>query len=287
MRQIQKSIIHSFLILLVVFCIPSCQREEVNTPGGSTENDGSGGTEDDGRCIDADGNVYQTVVIGNQEWMAENLRSTHYADGSPITLSNLFSETTPYRYCPAHDEQYVPTYGYLYNWPAVMHGADGSNNNPSGVQGICPNGWHLPSDAEWDEMESTLTDENVHYTYNTIETGCVGDHAGKLAGEDWKTSNLEGAPGNINDPKHNSSGFSALPAGWRNGAYDDEEDVYKYLGFGRTACFWSSTRFDRSMSSIMQFHFAISRSLDYNVTCVHRSPDNKQSAYSVRCVKDR
>lgn len=295
MRLTHKLIIHSFLMLFVVFCMPSCQREEVNNPGESTENEDSGGAgdnEDDGRCIDADGNIYKTVVIGNQEWMAENLRTTHFADGTPITLSShLYSETTPYRYCPAHDEQYVPTYGYLYNWPAVMHGADGSNNNPSGVQGICPNGWHVPSDAEWDEMESTLTDEGVHYSFNTLESACVGDHAGKLAGEGWGLEGwgtLEGAPGNIDDPNHNSSGFSAMPAGWRaNSSYDNDEDVYTYLGFGRTACFWSSTRYDLYMSSIMQFHKAISRSLDYNKTCVTRDPDSKDNGLSVRCVKDR
>ena len=291
MKLIQKLIIHRFLMLLVVFCMPSCQREDINNSSEPTENEdpggsgGSGGSEDDGLCKDADGNIYQTVVIGNHEWMAENLRSTHFADGTPITLSHLFSETAPYRYCPAHDEQYVPTYGYLYNWPAVMHNAGGSNSNPSGVQGICPSGWHVPSDAEWDEMESTLTDENVHYSFNTLESGCVGDHAGKLAGQGWRTSNLEGVPGNINDPNHNTSGFSAMPAGWRNGAYEDEEDVYKYLGFGRVACFWSSSPYNFSMGS-MHFHFAISRSLEYNRSCVSRGTSNKDCAYSVRCVKD-
>lgn len=102
---------------------------------------------------DYDGNVYTTVQIGKQCWLRENLRTTHYANGTPIAFGNdTMSTTTPYRYYPNADEKNVPVYGYLYNWAAVMHGCQASNLNPSGVQGICPNGWHVPSEAEWREL---------------------------------------------------------------------------------------------------------------------------------------
>ena len=107
---------------------------------------------------DIDGNIYNAVQIGNQVWMAENLRTTHYADGTPIPSGSTYddyhySSTEPYFYDPI---AYNIKYGYLYNWPAVIHGAENSNNNPSGIQGICPNGWHVPSDEEWNELKNTV-----------------------------------------------------------------------------------------------------------------------------------
>ena len=99
---------------------------------------------------DYDGNNYSTVLIGTQCWMAENLRTTHYANGVIIPMVNsTYGETTdPYCYEPNNNGSNVSTYGYLYNWHAVMHGESSSNANPSGVQGVCPTGWHVPSDAE-------------------------------------------------------------------------------------------------------------------------------------------
>ncbi|MBR4535035.1 MAG: hypothetical protein IKO62_00075 [Bacteroidales bacterium] len=101
---------------------------------------------------DYDGNIYYTVQIGSQCWMKQNLRTTHYANGASIALGSSTSTTTAYRYYPNNNSSNVSTYGYLYNWPAVMHGASSSSSNPSGVQCICPNGWHVPSDAEWVQL---------------------------------------------------------------------------------------------------------------------------------------
>lgn len=88
-------------------------------------------------CIikDYDGNKYDAVKIGNQVWIASNLKTEHYADGSEIPMAgeDTFSRTEPYRYCPDGNHQNVNDYGYLYNWPAVMHGAFSSENNPSKV----------------------------------------------------------------------------------------------------------------------------------------------------------
>ena len=100
---------------------------------------------------DIDGNVYKTVKLGNQVWMAQNLRTTRYADGRKIPLGTRESFDVAYRYYPNNNRANVSKYGYLYNWPAVMNGSLSSSANPSGVQGICPDGWHVPSDAEWTE----------------------------------------------------------------------------------------------------------------------------------------
>ena len=82
---------------------------------------------------DYDGNVYNTVPIGNQCWMKENLRTTHYSNGASITLGTSYGVSTPARYYPNHDSANVGSYGYLYNWAAVMNGAASSGANPSKV----------------------------------------------------------------------------------------------------------------------------------------------------------
>ena len=87
---------------------------------------------------DYDNNTYNTVQIGNQCWMKENLRTTHYSDGTSIPLGSSGSNTTAYCYYPDDSVSNVGTYGYLYNWPAVMGNSSSSSANPSGVQGICP-----------------------------------------------------------------------------------------------------------------------------------------------------
>ena len=107
--------------------------------------------------IDYDGNEYQIVQIGDQEWMAENLKVTHYADGTTIPLVEGTVEWTELdtdgkAYCwYENNTSLKDTYGALYTWPAAMKGAVNS-----GVQGVCPDGWHMPSEAEWKVLEMTL-----------------------------------------------------------------------------------------------------------------------------------
>ncbi len=112
---------------------------------------------EDGYIVDVDGNVYRTVTIGDQTWMAENLRTTHYAYGQPV--EGFFTYDEP---------RLTEVYGLLYPWNAMMDGADGSSTNPSGVQGVCPTGWHLPSRAEWDQLADYLTDEYDNITSDNI-----------------------------------------------------------------------------------------------------------------------
>ena len=208
---------------------------------------------------DIDGNVYKIVKLGNQVWMAENLRTTKYANGTTIPLGTETSYDVAYRYYP-NNNRAVSTYGYLYNWAAVMNGAASSEANPSGVQGICPTGWHVPSSAEWTQLENYVSSQSQYV--------CGGDEdyiAKALASEvDWRRSAENCDVGN-NPSANNATGFSARPAG---NYYDN---------FGSNANFWSATQ--RNSNG------AYYRNLYYNRATVYRSYYGNVG-YSVRCVRN-
>ena len=106
--------------------------------------------EEDIPVTDYDGNIYKTVRIGNQIWMAENLRTTHYSDGTPaISFIYNYEDTNVYKY------------GRLYYWTVAMRNHHSSNSNPSGVQGVSPDGWHIPSENEWLELINNLGGPSV------------------------------------------------------------------------------------------------------------------------------
>ena len=212
---------------------------------------------------DIDGNVYNTVKIGNQCWMRENLKTTRFADGSSITLGgNNMSETTYYRYYPSGNSMNVENYGYLYNWAAVMHGSASTISNPSAVQGICPTGWHVPSDAEWTQLTDYVSSQSAFLCSN--ESTYI---AKALASTTlWNTYNADCVVGN--DPSsNNATGFSAVPAGSFTGTPS---------GFGLSTYFWSATELNNST--------ALGRHLSYQNVNVGVSASNKMLGFSVRCV---
>ena len=214
---------------------------------------------------DYDGNVYNTVQIGNQCWMKENLRTTRYASGTSIALGSSTSTTMAYRYYPNNNSSNVSTYGYLYNWKAVMRNSSSSVANPSGVQGICPDGWHVPSDAEWTQLTDYVGGQSQYYCSNNPE-----NIAKALAStSNWSSSTTTCAVGN-SQSTNNATGFSALPAGH----YDNSGYYYS----GRYAYFWSATE---SSSSL-----ACYPGLIYNVATVYRIGGYKYFGHSVRCVRD-
>jgi uncharacterized protein (TIGR02145 family) len=226
------------------------------------EEEGTNGTFTDSR----DGYTYQTVQIGSQTWMAENLKYLPSVVG-PGTGSNTEAYYYVYGYYGTNvDEakatEIYATYGVLYNWTAAMNGAESSDANPSGVQGICPDGWHLPSDAEWKQLEMYLgmseTDVNSTGWRGTVEGGKL-----KEAGTThWADPNA-GA--------NNESGFTALPGGYRysNGYFND----FRYYG-----SWWSSTE-----SGTI---YAWVRSLYFNYSYVDRYFNFKSMGISVRCLRD-
>ena len=212
---------------------------------------------------DIDGNVYKTVKLGNQVWMAENLRTTRYADGTPIPLVTATSSAAV-RYYPNNNSANVTDFGYLYSWYAVMKGASSSNSNPSGVQGICPDGWHVPSDAEWTELTNYVSCQSQYV--------CGGDEdniAKALASEvGWNSSTYNCDVGN-NPSANNATGFSARPAGNYFGNYNS---------FGYGANFWSATQFNSYNAYI--------RYLYYGYAIVYRYNYIKYYGYSVRCIRN-
>jgi uncharacterized protein (TIGR02145 family) len=182
------------------------------------------------------GNVYNTVTIGAQTWMAENLKTTHYADGSAIPLVEGTSDWTALTETSKAYCWYInstvnrDTYGGLYTWAAAMNGTASSGANPSGVQGVCPDGWHLPSDAEWKQLEMYL---GMSQEEADNEDWRGTDEGGKL--KETGTTHWN-AP---NTGATNSSGFTALPGGVR----DVEGTFYDV---GGTAYFWPATSDDVS-----------------------------------------
>jgi len=185
---------------------------------------------------DVDGNIYNTVTIGTQIWMKENMRTAHYSDGTSVTKvtgdSNWDALTAVDKaYCWYNDDStsYANTYGALYTWAAVMNGAAGSSLIPSGVQGICPTDWHIPSDGEW----TVLTDYLINNGYGYQGSG---NDIGKSMAETWGwlTNATSGNVGN-DLASNNSSGFSALPSGYRNYAGGSSGNI------GYSAIWWSAT----------------------------------------------
>ena len=205
--------------------------------------------------IGNDGKTYNTVKIGDQWWMAENLRETEYRDGSqidPVTDNSEWgNKSTGARCVYDNNESHADTYGYLYNWYAV----DDSRN-------LAPVGWHVPTDEEWKELEIFLGMSQSE----ADKTGGRGtEEGGKLKEEGpmhWEDPNT-GAT--------NERGFSALPAGYRS--YDGS-----YYNMGYVADFWSSTEYDGND--------AWNRWLGYVTSGVTRYHENKLYGFSLRLVSE-
>ncbi len=203
---------------------------------------------------DVEGNVYSTVLIGDQCWMAENLNVTQNPEGEAVT-----------RYCMDDNVSVCDDYGGLYTWTTTMDGETENNEHESQIQGICPTGWHIPGDEEWKQLEDFLIANGYNYDA-TMEGNKI---AKSLAAQtNWRTS---GTPlGSIGNDlsANNGSGFSALPGRSRleNGSY---------LQFNQ-ANFWSST--------LNEADSAWSRHLHYRSSEVSRKAVEIETAFSVRCV---
>jgi uncharacterized protein (TIGR02145 family) len=201
---------------------------------------------------DIDGNIYNTVQIGTQCWMKDNLRVSKYRDGSLVPLdesggaigseigqtwsSIIVGARTVY----GHDAKNFKIYGYLYNWDAAVDS-----------KGICPLGWHVPADQEW-----------------TILTNNLGGEIGvggkmKSQGLEYWTSPNTGAS--------NESGFTTLPSGFRN-----HDGLFTSIGYGNF--FWSTTEYNNTNA----WYLGLSSANFY----VYRYYRFKKIGASIRCLKD-
>ncbi|MBR4646207.1 MAG: fibrobacter succinogenes major paralogous domain-containing protein [Bacteroidales bacterium] len=228
-----------------------------------------------GTVMDADSNVYHTVQLGDQCWMKENLRTTHYADGTEIPLGTFASTTDAYCYYPTgnYDDNVnfrnVNLYGYLYNWLALMHGASTSSTNPSGVQGICPTGWHVPSNAEWTQLVDYLSSDGFQCGSNPTN---VSKSLASVNG--WNSSTTVCSAGN--DPSmNNASGFTAVAGGYNIGSSICSPP-------GEMAYFWTCT----SRSGPVLNNFVYQYSINYSSAEFNSGNGMKNWELSVRCVKN-
>ena len=257
-----------------------------------------------GTVQDYDGNVYQTIYIGAQCWMKENLKTTHYSNGAAITLKTPTTCTSTFPlgtnknyYIYANDTSYIATRGLLYSWGAVMNGAGSSSNNPSGIQGICPSGWHVPSNAEWCELEN-FVEPGIDVNCNS--TGYRGSMAKRLAAPQYWASYPSNsfAPGycQTDTAGFNTSGFSAIPAGCLSHYYPyyngdcTSGNTPSFSGIDTYAYFWSCTvNSSGNYNPVYYRAFNYSYSgiqLEQKVTSFYGGTSTYYYAFSVRCVKN-
>lgn len=195
---------------------------------------------------DYEGNIYKTVKIGEQWWMAENLKSTKYNNGdiigttSPPTLDISLKSSPKYQWAYNGDESNARIYGRLYTYYTIIDNRK-----------VCPSGWHVPSDSEWTVLTTYLGGENV-----------TGGKIKEIETTHWNSPNV-GAT--------NETGFTALPSGIR---YSDGS----FHRINEECYLWSSTSYNADDAWRMN--------LSYGMRDIGRATDYKEGGFSVRCIKD-
>ncbi len=233
-------------------------------PGISSSNNGNPYVACPTSVIDHEGNQYGVVKIGNQCWLQENLRNTTYSDGTPIlngSAITIADDTSKYHFIPGGDPNNIQFHGIHYNWPAVVRGQTLSSTGI--IQGPCPDGWHVPSDSEWNTLETFLG-------MNPTEANILGIRGiANNVGMKLKSIQLWSYPSFAN----NLSGFSALASG----SSTINQSFQLSGGFGE---FWTANSSSNNPS------FAIYRSLQNNSFGSGRAEFYKWQGLSCRCVKD-
>lgn len=239
-----------FVGLLLVF-ISSCKKDDI--------------AEEPNTVTDIDGNVYHTVTIGTQVWMAENLKVTRYRNGdvigttTPVTLNTSGEKEPKYQWAYDYDESNVDTYGRLYTWFAATDS-----------RCICPPGWHVPAVEEMNILREYLIANGYNYDGTTSGNKCAKALASK---SEWILIGTDGVVGNTDYPeKRNVTGFNGLPGGyWGIGKAFYEK--------GQAGAWWSSSEYNKDFPFVM----GISNSLA-NLYIGAIGP--KLEGLSVRCIKD-
>ncbi len=173
------------------------------------------------KVTDIDGNVYDTVTIGTQVWLKENLNTTHYCNGDDIpnvTDNKAWSNLTTGAFCDYNNTENDSTiYGRLYNWYTI----DDPRN-------LCPTGWHVPSDAEWTTLTAYLGGKAI-----------AGGKLKEVGFTHWRRPNTAAT---------NETGFTALPGGYRgcNGSWDNIRSIGHW---------WSSTESEANVRALLRLMF--------------------------------
>jgi uncharacterized protein (TIGR02145 family) len=206
---------------------------------------------------DVEGNSYKTVTIGTQTWMAENLKVSKYNDGTDIPnitdkveWQNNTTGAWSYFYNTANNNA---KFGKLYNWYALSKATNGNKN-------VCPEGWHVPSDAEWTVITDYLGGNLV-----------AGGKMKEVGIKNWDSPNIEAT---------NVSLFTALPGGTRdsNGYFSPVTSLYDYSPMGIIGSWWSSSESNANNARYLYLG-SVSQSS-------YRNNDNKKKGFSVRCLRD-
>ena len=262
--------------------------------------------------ITYNGYTYDLVEIGTQCWFKENLRTTMYRDSTPIdylsTNNTAWQNNTTgaYAWYDNDSTSYASNYGALYNWYAV--------DNSSG---LCPTGWHVPSDSAWVVLDSFLAHNGYNYdgsiTGNKYAKAMAdtvlwdGQFRPASSGSSITKSKAfsrpillnaaTGAVGNTDSPTYrNKSGFSGLPGGFRHSCPKNcpssccigskSPSTAHYQGLGNFGCWWSSKLSFNRDRRLPSSRFAWYRGLNYNYSSFNKSTHNRELGFSVRCMKE-
>jgi uncharacterized protein (TIGR02145 family) len=203
-------------------------------------------TDEPETVTDIDGNVYKTVALATQTWLAENLKTTKYNDGSQIpdvTAKSQWDNLTTDAYCWYNNDAAAnkATYGALYNWYAVD------------TKKLCPAGWHVPSDAEWTTLIEFLDGRDY-----------AGGKMKEKGTTHWSAPNTDAS---------DEYGFKALPAGDRYPG-----SGYEFWGIGEYCALWSSTSSTTTTAEFLEAY--------YDSGSTYQTGTNKRFGFSVRCIKN-
>jgi uncharacterized protein (TIGR02145 family) len=217
-----------------------------------------------GSVSDIEGNRYKTVEIGTQVWLAENLKTTKFNDGTPIPLIiNKFPWTgnTPgYGWYENNEAIFKNIYGAYYNWDAVSTGK------------LCPTGWHVPSDEEWKILEMFLGMSREQTEIVTVWRGSTEGSKIKETGTiNWVQESATGT---------NESGFTGLPGGVCYVSIAGASQYRNYLGEGISGVWWTTTEL------YSPYDLVWLRGINYDSSMINRFENTKASGLNVRCIKD-
>jgi len=241
-----------------------------NTTSGSDDTNSVNNTTIPTSVTDADGNTYATVVIGDQVWLAENLKATKYNDGTDIPKienSDEWVKDSTGAYCVYdNDENNAETYGKLYNWYAVSGGK------------LCPSGWHVSTDDDWIKLTRYLSENGYAYDgtnrdgteTNFQATEKVAKSIASTSG--WDKSDKKGAVGN-DLSLNNKSGFTGVPNGYRN-------DMGSFGRGGYYAYWWTNTVLEDDSTVVYTYN------ISNNFSGLLQGNSYKYKGYAVRCVRD-
>lgn len=269
-------------LLLPAFCASSSQHpvQDGNSFYGNGYNGANDGLETvvDGMIVsvtDYEGNSYPVVRIGSQCWLAKNLRCTHSPKGYLTTNGNVLSDAGAFYY--NYSAPAVPTEerGQIYNWAAAMDTTTANvGGNLTNRRGICPAGWHVPSDAEWTTLTDYLGSQTDYWCGDTNQNVAKSLAVSKYW-HNWSYGD-DCVVGNAME-ENNATGFSVVPAGYVGGC---DTHVASFGDVQRSAYFWSSTTNDSYYPS------AFLRRLMNATPYVDRFSYCKIAGASVRCLRD-